>query len=539
MPASALSVIPNAPSGTAPNTLESLLSRMRQGSDFPALSEAVAAINQIAASDKESVNKLSNSILRDFALTNKLLKLANTAFYGRAGGGAITTVSRAVVMLGFDTVRSIALSLLLFDNLENREQAQQLKEEFVKVLFAGMLARDMAARAQVKDAEEAFICSMFHNLGRTLSMFYFPQEAEEAAHLMRSGGCSELKASTRALGLSFEELGIGIARSWGFPEQLVLSLKKLPAEKIKKGTSNAERLRVLAGFSNELCDIITSTPEADRSKALARLGARFGDGLPFDQRQLTAQMEKSLGDIAQFSSVVGVHLKHSAFARQASQWTTAVASAGRESMSGDASGVLATSVLGGQVPVMDSQRSLGGRDVHRTREEIQSILTVGLQDISNALVDDQATPDDVLRMILEVMYTGMSFGHVLLCLQNERQNAMCGEFGFGEHVQALIRAFRFPMLDQVDVFHVALKNNADILITDIDDPRIATRIPAWYRKNVVARTFVILPILMKGKPAGMIYADRPNAGDIAIPDKELSLLKALRNQAVLAIRQRV
>ncbi|MDO9221471.1 MAG: HDOD domain-containing protein, partial [Thiobacillus sp.] len=93
-----------------------LLRRMQTESDFPALSEAIGAINRIASSDREGVNELSNNILRDFALTNKLLKLANVAFYNQVGGGTISTISRAVVILGFDAVRSIALSLILFDN---------------------------------------------------------------------------------------------------------------------------------------------------------------------------------------------------------------------------------------------------------------------------------------------------------------------------------------------------------------------------------------------------------------------------------------
>ncbi|OYY57970.1 MAG: hypothetical protein B7Y50_14245, partial [Hydrogenophilales bacterium 28-61-11] len=88
-----------------------------------------------------------------------------------------------------------------------------------------------------------------------------------------------------------------------------------------------------------------------------------------------------------------------------------------------------------------------------------------------------------------------------------------------------------------DVFLVALQNNADILISDINEPKIAPRIPAWFSKRVAARTFVLFPIVVKGKPIGLIYADSPHPGDIAIPEKELSLLKSLRNQAVLAIRQ--
>jgi HD-like signal output (HDOD) protein len=65
--------------------------------DFPALSESVSAINKIANSETESIDKLSNSILKDFALTNKLLRLVNSAYFRPAGGGSISTVSRAVV----------------------------------------------------------------------------------------------------------------------------------------------------------------------------------------------------------------------------------------------------------------------------------------------------------------------------------------------------------------------------------------------------------------------------------------------------------
>jgi hypothetical protein len=77
----------------------------------------------------------------------------------------------------------------------------------------------------------------------------------------------------------------------------------------------------------------------------------------------------------------------------------------------------------------------------------------------------------------------------------------------------------------------------DIIITDIDDPKIAGKIPDWYRKTVIAKTFVLLPLLIKGKAVGLIYCDRDRAGGIVIPEKELSLMKTLRNQALLAIKQ--
>ncbi len=540
--------LPQAESGgdAKPSALDVLLRRMQTESDFPALSEAIGAINRIASSDREGVNELSNNILRDFALTNKLLKLANVAFYNQVGGGTISTISRAVVILGFDAVRSIALSLILFDNLENKAHAQQLKEEFVKVLYAGMLARELASRTQIKDVEEAFISAMLHNLGRMLATFYFPMEAATIKQRVQTEASSDSKASIEVLGVSFENLGMGVARNWGFPDQLVQSMKKLPEEKLKKGAISTEPLWVLAGFSNELCEVILNTPDADRSKALAKLTARFGDCLPVTEKQLNGLMEKSIQDIAQFALAVNVNLKQSAFAQQATKWAgMPLPTTPAESKLADASPAdgaasptaLDASVLHEHASILDAGSAESDHTAERTSAHIQSILTSGLQDVSNSLIDDAVSINDILRMILEAMYTGMGFAHVLLCIKDGRHNTMCGKFGFGDNVQALIRAFDFSLAAQPDVFLVALQNNADILITDIDEPKIATRIPAWYRKQVTARTFVLFPIIVKGKPVGLIYADRPNQGDIAIPEKELSLLKSLRNQAVLAIRQ--
>ncbi len=530
------------------SALDVLLRRMRTESDFPALSEAVGDINRIASSDREGVNELSNTILRDFALTNKLLKLVNVAFYNQVGGGSISTISRAVVVLGFDAVRSIALSLILFDNLENKEHARQLKEEFVKVLYAGMLAREMAGKAQVKDVEEAFIGAMLHNLGRMLAMFYFPAESAAIRQRVEDEGVSDARASTEVLGVSFENLGIGIARSWGFPDQLVQTMKKLPDGKIRKCASNVDRLRALAGFSNELCEFVLDTPDADRGKALTALTARFGDSVAVTVEQISGLMEKSMQDIAQFARVVNVKLRRSDFARQASKWAGMAAAPGASAAAeanaaasrdetADARTALDDSVLHGHAPVLGAASGSADGASPRTTEEIQSLLTSGLQDVSNSLIDDAVSINDILRMILEAMYTGMGFTHVVLCIKDGRHNTMCGKFGFGDGVQGLVRAFGFSLAGQPDAFLVALQNNADILITDIDDPKIATRIPAWYRQHVTARTFVLFPIVVKGKPVGLIYADRPQPGDITIPEKELSLLKSLRNQAVLAIRQ--
>ncbi|MDD5329596.1 MAG: HDOD domain-containing protein [Sulfuricella sp.] len=525
------------------STLDFLLRRMRHKSDFPALSESVGAINRVVSSDKESINKLSNSILKDFALTNKILRLVNTAFYKSYGGGTISTISRAVIILGFDAVRNIAITLILFDHLQNKSHAAHLKEEFVRSLFSGILAKDIAVKGALKDTEEAFICAMFHNLGRLLAMFYFPEEAEAVRKIMAQKKCSEDTASAQILGISYQDMGIGVARTWGFPEQIVHSMRKLPPDSIPRPKTQMDHLRLISGFSNELCEVIATTPDEDRQTEIRKIAGRFGDRMPIPEKQLQATLEKSLEEITQFTGTVRVNLQHSHFGKQAAHWAGRNDKAAPTRTAADddtliadktpdsAAAITATegvALAEAELPDMSSSRAAAGNG--------QAILTAGIQDISNSLVDGNSL-NDILRMILETMYRSMGFQHVLLCIRDARQNTMVGRFGFGQDINETIKRFKFSLNYMPDVFHAALSKNVDILISDINDPKIRERIPDWYRNNVAAETFVLFPLNIKNVPVALIYADKEAAGDIVIPENELSLLRTLRNQAVLAVKQ--
>ena len=107
----------------------------------------------------------------------------------------------------------------------------------------------------------------------------------------------------------------------------------------------------------------------------------------------------------------------------------------------------------------------------------------------------------------------------------------------GPDTAEIVKHFRFPLAYAPDVFHLSSSKGADILISDIDSPKIVDKIPAWYRQNVPARTFVLLPLNIKQQPVAMIYCDMDKPGAIVISERELQLLKTLRNQAVLAIKQ--
>jgi hypothetical protein len=109
------------------------------------------------------------------------------------------------------------------------------------------------------------------------------------------------------------------------------------------------------------------------------------------------------------------------------------------------------------------------------------VLTAGIQDISNTLIDGFKL-NDILRIILETMYRAMGFKRVVLCIRDAKAGVMQGRFGFGPDANEWRPKFRFPLSFTPDIFHAATSKGVDLLISDINDPKIANRIPDWYRK---------------------------------------------------------
>jgi eukaryotic-like serine/threonine-protein kinase len=144
----------------------------------------------------------------------------------------------------------------------------------------------------------------------------------------------------------------------------------------------------------------------------------------------------------------------------------------------------------------------------------------------------------VLRMILETIYRALGFRRVIFCLRDARGQALTGRLGVGIDVERLAPLLRVDLAAQPpDLFGAICLKGADTLIQDARAPNIAQRLPAWFRGELQAQSFLLLPLMLKGAPLGLIYAEHPQAGAVQLGDKELSLLRTLRNQAVMAFRQ--
>ena len=521
------------------STLEFLLRRMRFKTDFPAMSDAVVRIQSIVSSDNESLSSLTNEILKDVALTNKLLRLVNSAHYSR-GGSEISTVSRAVSLVGFTGIRNMALSLVLLEHMPDKENANLLKEEFLRSLLAGSIASELCPSQ--RESEEAFIGSMFRNLGRLLTQFYFADDAREIRNLMATARqpMTEQAAATKVLGLSFEDLGIGVAKVWGLPDGIQRCMRQ-PQGKPPGNTSDAasERVRWISSAANEIADTLLQADPKIAEVQLELVAKRQSGLLGMDVKLFQAATTKARERITEQARAMDLKVLPGSRAfnlLQVPSAKPAETEASIDTLSDSLYPHQLQATQTGLMPLADKFDPQVELDMRRITET----LAAGIQDITNAMVEEFKL-SDVVRMVLETMFRAMGFQRIIFCMRDVKTDTLTGRFGLGQDIEKLASQFKVPLKmpasAEPDLFSAVCIKGVDTMIRDASEPHLAKRLPAWYRQAINAPTFLLLPLQLKSAPFGLIYADKSSSGGMDVDEKQLALLRTLRNQAIMAFRQ--
>ncbi len=501
-------------SGKTNSTLDFLMRKMQRKQDFPAVSSHISEINQKSSiKGMSSANELSNVILEDYALTTKLLRLVNSSFYGQFGG-EITTVSRGIIILGYEQVRAAALSIILFEHLKNDQQANELKLETCSALMSAIIAREQAKHLRLNnedDIETAFIASMFHELGKLLTIYYFPEEYNEIKNLIETQGLEEEKAIRSILGIPYNELGKGIASEWKLPEVISNSMDKLPEGEIKPTKKPDEIIRQVTCFANELCAI--GRLGEDRDEALKELEKRYQSCMKVDRDKIEKLINDSKHELKEFTRILNLDTSNVSLFSDLSATTSPVSTDADQINEGT------TSAAAGQ---------------HNAR---QDLIINGITEVTNAMLGDFDL-NSVLTMILETIYRGMGFNRVLFCLRDNKSSVLLGRFGYGKSINDLIPKFRLPIKKgSDDVIHDACQKGKDFIIIDVNSDEYKSRVPESLRKLTSPRSLVLYPIVVNKRVLGLIYADMSDATTEVSMDA-LKFFKTLRNQAALAIQQK-
>jgi HD-like signal output (HDOD) protein len=322
-------------------TLAFVLKRIERRGEFPAISRTLADVNHLTSDDNQSpLSRLATVVLRDYALTSRLLKIANSAAYARVSGN-VKTVTEAINLLGVNQVRQICNGLACFSHFGQRESDRRLREGSIAAFISGLIARHLAVMLRRQDPEEAFLASMLLDLGGMLALFYFPEEFGEMNELVSAGASME-EASRTVLGVSLPQLGAAVGRIWCLPEA-VLECMSPTLEQDR----SRRRLRALAQVANLLA---TADPTDDPDHLVLLDAAQaLRPEITLEVEDLSRLLAAALDKFRAFAPVLEVDAEHSETVKRAEAWMERVrlqAEAGRAAADGTGTDALTTGDAG-------------------------------------------------------------------------------------------------------------------------------------------------------------------------------------------------
>jgi eukaryotic-like serine/threonine-protein kinase len=516
---------------------ESILERIGRHSGLPGLGLTAARVVQLSASDS-SRGDLVNLVLTDASLTQRTLRLANSVLY-RRDTEPITTVSRALLMIGYEQVKMLALSQALLDQMQDKAQSAVLRAELSQAVYASMLAkRHFGGHLQI--AEEAAVCAMLRGIGRMMTAAYAYDAYAAATTRAAREGVSENRAMADLTGHSFDAIGQRILADWGMPDRILQGCAGIPGV-VTVPKSPDDRLRAGTEFCVRLAEAARDPLPERREGRIAKVVERFGHALGVDRRSVeelmadTAEVTREMHDILGLGPHAGPPA--SPVAPTSSGRSDEPAAADELSgnrPSGDTSAPPAAPSPAPNPATVDSaeQPPLRGSDGAQSR----AILLAGIGEMSAAIASTCELAD-VLRIAVESLFRAFSCRRAVLSLHEPGGGGFRAALWIGDFDAERARQFRFSTTGQTHLFAVSLQRNADIHIRDAADPKIAATLPESMRRACAdAGSFFLLPLVVRERAVGLLYADRPAQNESPVDAEDLALLRALKGQALLALR---
>ncbi len=197
----------------------SLTKRLEQLDDLPSLPQSLHQVLSELETDGATASSLESIIGEDPMLTARILRVANSPVYGSAK--KISSVARAVTVLGFDEVRNLVVALSLSGSFscDLDTDTFNIRQLWLHLVATARVAQILAQQIPTLKPDEMFTAGLIHDLGRVLSCLYLQEEMQQIIETCRNEGLSML-ASEQKLGLSHAEVGTFLATKWGFSDLL-------------------------------------------------------------------------------------------------------------------------------------------------------------------------------------------------------------------------------------------------------------------------------------------------------------------------------
>jgi len=188
--------------------------------NLPTMPTIVAKMIELADNPKTQINTLAQLISNDPSLTARILKSANSQYYGFSR--EISTVDTAIVVMGYKAVKEIGLSLNAFDSLKNTAAIKNfdIHEYLEHSVEVAVAARESAKINFPADSGELYVAGLLHDMGKMILIQYMPQDFCEVLDFSEKNNIPFFEAEQQLLGITHCEIGYIIAERWNLPQKI-------------------------------------------------------------------------------------------------------------------------------------------------------------------------------------------------------------------------------------------------------------------------------------------------------------------------------
>lgn len=185
--------------------------------DIPTLSTVALKINSEINKESLTADSLAKIISSDPSLLSKILRIANSAYYGLSGH--VKTPQRAITVLGLNAIQSLSLTVSVFGFFSESKSVIDFPAFWHHSLGTAVASKTIAASVDLKSGEKAFICGLLHDIGKIVMAFKIPDALESIIALMNEKKIPQSLAEEEILGYNHQKIGSELAATWHFPEE--------------------------------------------------------------------------------------------------------------------------------------------------------------------------------------------------------------------------------------------------------------------------------------------------------------------------------
>lgn len=451
--------------GERSHGLQSWIERLNEA-ELPALAAVVQDLHRLAQEEKASVQQLADVLLRDASLTSKVLRVGNSVYYNPSQE-TIRTISRAIVLIGFDNVRLIGLSISLIDGLLTRAPREQLLELLARSFHAAVQARNIAGYVLSKHQEEVFIAALLYHLGELAFWGCGGEQADELADALIQPGVEADEAVRQVLGTSFRQLTLGLVKSWNLGETASLAHNS--------ASQNDPAVRAVS-LGVQISEAALNGWHAPEMEELVAQLAAFIDIPPEEAlQQVLASADEAVKVAATFGA----------------------------------------SKLCSLIPSTDPEQIRLQQEQRRARLLQPNLLTMqqALQDLG-LMVSKRGDVGLILDTLLKGLHEGAGLERVMLAVLADGQSRFRAKRAVGEGTQSWLSDFVFPVeqQEQPHIFSYVLRNKETLWMGVPASYSFNDMVTQPLRKLLGQGMFFIAPLLAGRREIGVLYADSRLSG---------------------------